>query len=360
MPIHARHMPHTCPTSSKRRPPHRCCAQLGPVMAEFSDQTAAFMSLGRALFGDFDMNDVLENSNSYTNLVMYIAYLFTAVFVMLSMFFAILGESQANLREDQREKRKKGKLTEDEYGVFTSAMQMCEKHILFNLPKVGTGFRERAEEKRRQEDLLMPNEGPSAVDRIEARQLQMSDKIQDTYAARQHARVDMPSNAPLAGPALPLALLDQPRPTTGTRVRSFNEVNAQINLVDAKLDAVTQANGLAQQQISQLLELMLAGKSHRRRKRDGAAGLASAEMSPDGRPGVSPIVNGSAPKERPPSLRKSRAHKGSEVVGMSGYRMPSPTVSFNAQLPQRMISPEPDGGIAPAPSLQENMDHFEA
>ena len=57
-------------------------------------QISSFVSLARALFGDFDIDAIFNNSRGYLNVVLFISYLFVAVFIMLSMFFAILGESQ--------------------------------------------------------------------------------------------------------------------------------------------------------------------------------------------------------------------------------------------------------------------------
>ena len=36
--------------------------QLGPFMVDYTDQWSSFMSLGRALFGDFDVVHILANS----------------------------------------------------------------------------------------------------------------------------------------------------------------------------------------------------------------------------------------------------------------------------------------------------------
>ena len=71
--------------------------QLGPVMAEYSRQDASFIALGRALFGDFDIDEIIANSRGYGNAILFLTFLFVAVFILLSMFFAILGESQASL-----------------------------------------------------------------------------------------------------------------------------------------------------------------------------------------------------------------------------------------------------------------------
>ena len=56
--------------------------QLGPVMEGFNDQLASFISLARALFGDFDIDEILNNSRGYTNAVLFLTYLFVSVFIL--------------------------------------------------------------------------------------------------------------------------------------------------------------------------------------------------------------------------------------------------------------------------------------
>ena len=108
--------------------------QLGPNMEGYSDLYSSFFSLARALFGDFDVPDILNNSRGYLNVGFFILYLFVAVFVMLSMFLAILGESQAAVRMDQDEKRRL-ETAEPEYGVFSYAYD--------GVARVAHGLRQR-------------------------------------------------------------------------------------------------------------------------------------------------------------------------------------------------------------------------
>ena len=95
-------------------------------------QTNSLISLGRALFGDFDIDTIIENSPNYMNTAFYLAYLFVAVFILLSMFLAILGEAQANLRDDQRDERQRahdlGEEIAPEYGIITEGAQVCSRH----------------------------------------------------------------------------------------------------------------------------------------------------------------------------------------------------------------------------------------
>ena len=101
--------------------------QLGPVMEDFNDQVASFLSLSRALFGDFDIQDIMNNSKGYTNAVFMLIYLFVAVFILLSMFLAILGEAQAAVRADQDDAQETG-TAPPEYGVLSVAGEMIEDY----------------------------------------------------------------------------------------------------------------------------------------------------------------------------------------------------------------------------------------
>jgi hypothetical protein len=75
--------------------------QLGPQMVGFYDQVPAAITLFRGLFSDFDMDGVMYNSSGYFNSILMLAYLFVAVFIMLSLFLAILAEAQAAARDKE-------------------------------------------------------------------------------------------------------------------------------------------------------------------------------------------------------------------------------------------------------------------
>ena len=159
--------------------------QLGPVMAEFAGQGVAFITLGRALFGDFDIEDVLANSNSFINTMLYVTYLFIAVFIMLSMFFAILGESQANLRDDQQRTRKQQDVPIPEYGIITEAGRWLYKGLQA-LPVIGPELQRQREGIERAADTaakLPPR--PTPADRIEVRQLEMGERLDEVIQILQ-------------------------------------------------------------------------------------------------------------------------------------------------------------------------------
>ena len=144
---------------------------LGPHMVAYVDQQASLISLGRALFGDFDIGEILGNSPGYTMTVLFLAFLFISVFILLSMFFAILGESQANLRDDQRDDRKeaekKGEELPPEYGIIAGAGDMARRGLAWVFPD----FSRKLDESIRQKSEEEKHRRPSAVDRVEARQL---------------------------------------------------------------------------------------------------------------------------------------------------------------------------------------------
>ena len=75
--------------------------QLGPYLDSYNNITSAFVTLFRALFGDFDLTAIMDNSSSYTNAILLILYLFAAIFVLLSIFLTILGEHQSHVRDVQ-------------------------------------------------------------------------------------------------------------------------------------------------------------------------------------------------------------------------------------------------------------------
>ena len=95
------------------------------------------LSLARALFGDFDIDDIMNNSSGYLNAVLFLIYLFVAVFILLSMFLAILGESQAAVRSDQDDEKTSGEAP-PEYGVFFysgQALGWAHRWLLSKLKK---------------------------------------------------------------------------------------------------------------------------------------------------------------------------------------------------------------------------------
>jgi hypothetical protein len=82
--------------------------QLGSFMDDYHSQTSSIIALALALFGDFPFEEILDNSRGYVNGILFLVYLFVAVFILLSMFLAILGEAQAAAREAENEAKEAG------------------------------------------------------------------------------------------------------------------------------------------------------------------------------------------------------------------------------------------------------------
>ena len=103
--------------------------QLGSYMDGYSNLLLSSVTLFRALFGDFDIEAVLNTSNSWVNVAFFIGYLFSAVFILLSIFLTILGEHQGYVREQEdaeRAARSPGAV--GEWGVLEYIGRFFKKH----------------------------------------------------------------------------------------------------------------------------------------------------------------------------------------------------------------------------------------
>ena len=99
--------------------------QLGPYMRGYSSLMLAMLTLFRSLFGDFDIQAIVDSSNSYLNMLFFLGYLFFAVFILLSIFLTILGEHQDALQTENADRQQalvnKGMPEIDEWGVIGDA-----------------------------------------------------------------------------------------------------------------------------------------------------------------------------------------------------------------------------------------------
>jgi len=97
--------------------------QLGSRMPDFNGAVSSLLTLARALFGDFDIAEIISVSSGLTNATLFLVYLFVAVFVLLSMFLAILGEAQETVRAEEKRKQEEGAIKD---GVLDEVLE----HVL--------------------------------------------------------------------------------------------------------------------------------------------------------------------------------------------------------------------------------------
>ena len=109
--------------------------QIGPQMEGYRDQFPAFISLFRALFGDFDIQEILDNSSGYLNTLLFLIYLFVAVFIMLSMFLAILAEAQVAVRATEDHMREDPDYRE--YGIISYGWDYLKGALTYSCKVVG-------------------------------------------------------------------------------------------------------------------------------------------------------------------------------------------------------------------------------
>ncbi len=85
---------------------------LGSTMSGFSDKSRSFITMTRAALGDFDVASIDENSPTDTNLLLFLFGVTIIQFILLSMFFSILGEAQAIVIARNREASEKAEMEE--------------------------------------------------------------------------------------------------------------------------------------------------------------------------------------------------------------------------------------------------------
>ena len=132
--------------------------QLGSFMDDYHSQTSSIVALALALFGDFPFAEILDNSRGYTNGILFLVYLFIAVFILLSMFLAILGEAQAAAREDEMMAKADGSAP-NPYGFFGEGKDWVVKK-LGELKEMRSGG---ADKEGEGEEGLDPLDGPDAA-----------------------------------------------------------------------------------------------------------------------------------------------------------------------------------------------------
>ena len=97
-------------------------------MDDFYSQTSSMIALTKALFGDFPFEEIVDNSRGYTNAILFLVYLFVAVFILLSMFLAILGEAQAAVRDHENQLKEAGQFP-NQYGFLGEAKEKLTEYV---------------------------------------------------------------------------------------------------------------------------------------------------------------------------------------------------------------------------------------
>ena len=205
--------------------------QLGPVMQSYMGFFPAIIALARALFGDFDIDEIMDNSGGYMNVILFLSYLFVAVFIMLSMFLAILAEAQVDVREDEKKLKERYESEgreDDEYGVVSATIRMIERNVTTPLvAKIMSAVGGAADEEKVP---LTPAEAlAEAKAAVEEMQQQRAPAMAPTMAPIMAPAV---SNPPAASPAMAPAASESgdvsPGGTTTAVATSFDEQMSKL------------------------------------------------------------------------------------------------------------------------------------
>lgn len=94
---------------------------LGSTMSGFADKERAIITMMRASLGDFDVASIDENSPSESNLMLFLFGVTAVQFILLSMFFSILGDAQAEIIARNQENEM------DEFAKMAEAQEKLEK-----------------------------------------------------------------------------------------------------------------------------------------------------------------------------------------------------------------------------------------
>ena len=116
--------------------------QLGFLSESYVAQWDSAFSLFRALFGDFDIQLIMDSSPTYSNSMFFVAYLFTAIFIFLSIFLTILGEHQTFIREEQMRAEENG-TAPPEFGVLHTGRVWLDDHATAAAKSLAGSLRRR-------------------------------------------------------------------------------------------------------------------------------------------------------------------------------------------------------------------------
>ena len=145
--------------------------------------------LNRCYSSEYHWCGVESCARADGNTILFLLYLFCAIFVLLSMFLAMLGEAQANLRDDQLNARKdaakKGEQLPSEYGILYEGQRAIVKGLM-RVPVLRKLVKDPAALlDMHEKGTLMSvfEEQMEQIDRLEERMLSLDVKVEDLMAA---------------------------------------------------------------------------------------------------------------------------------------------------------------------------------
>ena len=163
--------------------------QLGPYMEGYASLIRSIVTLGRALFGDFDMEAVINTSNNWLNVMFFIAYLFVAVFILLSIFLTILGEHQGYVREDDP--------SLNSWGVVGTINTYVERKRDIFLEKLGAGGSKKKGHHHHEESPHgeSPHDTPCAVTQLASLSREDKAEADETHFNGEQQQEGKPAGA---------------------------------------------------------------------------------------------------------------------------------------------------------------------
>ena len=256
-------------------------------------------------------------------------YLFCAVFILLSMFLAILGEAQANLRDDQRTQRRnfesKGQQVPSEYGIITILTTLISRGLA-RVPVLGKNLEKRSvveEEKKKaeatrveeQEQKLDVQQEQAAsassilvplADRLEARQLKMGDKIDElVFATRSARRSSSFRGCQPSGAASPLD--EAGSPGFGAGISGLSDSgDDRLERLEQTLLHVEKVV-MEMRHVSRDRSSTRKGRLHHHISRASSADTGDDPLHPTSGSSIEESMSSSAAKEKPPTRTLSMA-----------------------------------------------------
>ena len=211
--------------------------QLGSFMDDFYSQPASMIALAKALFGDFPFEEIMDNSRGYVNGILFLIYLFVAVFILLSMFLAILGEAQAAVREAEMMQREEGK-ADQPYGVLGDAKDSIWKFVkkIKERRKMGKGGGEEGGKGEEEEDEEDKDEDEPLDMAMQTALLKMQAKL-DSSLKQRMSGLEVRLLKELS--RMEVKLAEQPSPACGA---SSNAKRASVAKASASADKSRRAS----------------------------------------------------------------------------------------------------------------------